>query len=41
MTMSLGLSDTVCQRNFTDLKIQDGGGRHVEKLKTLNIFATD
>jgi len=31
--MSLGLPDTVCQWNFTNLKTQDGGDRDVEKLK--------
>jgi len=29
------------QIKFTISKIQHGGGRHLEKLKDLNIFATD
>jgi len=29
--MSLGLPDTVCQLNFTNLKIQDGGPAHFLK----------
>jgi len=28
-------------KKFTILKIQDGGGRHLEKLKNHYIFATD
>jgi len=39
--MSLGFPDTVCQWNFTNLKIQDGVTHHFEKLKNVNIFATD
>jgi len=39
--MSLCLQDTVCQYNFTNLKIQDCGVRHFEKLKNLNIYVTD
>jgi len=39
MMMNLGLPDTVCQWNFTNLKIQDGSPRpFFEKLKNLNIF---
>jgi len=30
--MSLGLPATICQWNFTNLKIPDGGVRHFEKL---------
>jgi len=33
--MSLCLPDSVCQWNFTNLKIQDGGVRHFEKLTNL------
>jgi len=33
--MSLGSPYTVCQLNFTNFKIQDGGGRHFEELKML------
>ena len=39
--MSLGLLATVCQCNFTNLKIQHDGVRHFEKLKNLSIFVTD
>ena len=39
--MSLGFPYTVCQWNFTNFKIQDGIARHFQKLKNVNIFATD
>ena len=39
--MRLGPPDTVSQLHFANSKIQDGGSRHLEKSKNLNIFATD
>jgi len=39
--MRLGPEDTNSKQKFTISKIQDGGGRHLEKSENLNIFATD
>jgi len=39
--MRLGPADANSKQKFTISKIQDGGGRHFEKSKNLNIFATD
>jgi len=39
--MRLGPADTGSKQKFTISKIQDGGGRHLEKSENLNIFATD
>jgi len=39
--MRLVPPDIVSKEKFTISKIQDSGGRHLEKPKNLNIFATD
>jgi len=39
--MRLGPLDPVSQENFMNLKIQDGGGRHLEKSNNSNISAID
>ena len=36
--MRLGPADTGSKQKFTISKIQDGGGRHLEKSENLNIF---
>jgi len=39
--MRLNPLDHSIKENFAILKIQDGGGRHLEKFKNFNIFAVD
>ena len=39
--MHMDPPDTDSQYNFVNSTIQDGGGRHLEKSKNHNIFATD
>jgi len=39
--MRLSPADTNSIQKFTISKIQDGGGRHFEQSKNLNIFVTD